>query len=90
MSEMNEREIERRFEVISQFEPSPELTARDLESARNSLIEQTAEKQTKQPDIWRIIMRSKTFKVAAAAIIIIAVSLGIHEFVGIPGSPSVA
>lgn len=35
-------------------------------------------------------MRNKTFKLAAAAIIIIAVSLGIHELVGIPGSPSVA
>lgn len=35
-------------------------------------------------------MKSKTFKIAAAAVIIIAVSLGIHELIGIPGSPSVA
>jgi len=91
MSEMDKREIERRFEVISQFEPDPKVVARDLERARKSLIEKTTEKQTtKQKNIWRIIMRSKTFKVAAAAVIIITVSLGIHELVGIPGSPSVA
>lgn len=90
MSEMDEREIERRFEVISQFKPSPEVTVRDLERTRASLIEQTTEPQTRQQDIWRIIMKSKTLKIAAAAAIIVAVSLGIHEFVGIPGSPSVA
>ena len=90
MSEMEEREIKRRFEVISQFEPGPEVTARDLKRARESLIAQTTEQQKKQQDIWRIIMRSKTLKIAAAAVIIIAVSLGIHELVGIPGSPSVA
>lgn len=90
MSEMNEKEIKRRFDAISQFEPSPDVTARDLEKARRSLLAQTTETQSKQQDSWRIIMRSKTFKLAAAAIIIIAVSLGIHEIVGIPGSPSVA
>jgi len=90
MSEMDEREIKRRFEVISQFEPSPEVAARDLERARERLIEQTTEKQTKQQDMWRIIMKTKSFKIAAAAIVVIAVSLGIHELVGIPGSPSVA
>jgi hypothetical protein len=89
MSEMNEREIKRRFEAISQFEPNPEVIARDLENARKNLLAQTTEQQPKQHDIWRIIMRTKTFKLAAAAIIIIAVSLGIHELVGIPG-PSVA
>ena len=87
MSEMEEREIKRRFEVISQFEPGPEITARDLKRARESLIAQTTEQQKKQQDIWRIIMRSKTLKIAAAAVIIIAVSLGIYQ---IPGSSSVA
>ncbi|MBN2317150.1 MAG: hypothetical protein JXM79_24705 [Sedimentisphaerales bacterium] len=90
MSEMNEREIKCRFEAISQFEPNPEVIARDLEKARKSLIAQTTETQPKQHDTWRIIMRSKTFKLAAAAIIIIAVFLGIHEIVGIPRSSSVA
>ena len=87
MSEMDEREIERRFEVISQFEPGPEVTARDLESARKSLIAQTTEQPTKQQDIWRIIMRSKTLKVAVAAIILVAVLVSIHK---LSGSSSVA
>jgi hypothetical protein len=88
MSEMDEREIERRFEVISQFEPNPDVVARDLERARKSMIKKTTEKQTtRQHNIWRIIMRNKTFKIAAAAIIIVAVSLGIHE---LAGSSSVA
>lgn len=97
MPEMDEREIERRFEVISQFEPGPEVAARDLERAKKRLIvlgtpkgEQTTKRQTSQNNTWRKIMKSKTLKVAAAAAIIIAVFLGIHELVGIPGSPSVA
>ena len=90
MSEMDKREIERRFEVISQFDPAPEVASRDLERVRENLMNQTTKKPTRQQDIWRIIMRSKPFKIAAAATIIIAVSLGIHEFIGIPGSPSVA
>lgn len=89
MSEMNEREIKRRFEAISQFDSNPEAIARDIENVRQSLLAQTTEQQPKQYDIWRIFMRNKTFKLAAAAIIIVAVSLGVHELVGIPG-PSVA
>ena len=95
MSEMDEREIKRRFEVISQFEPDPEAVARDLERTRASLVvlgtpdgEQTAEKQKKrQQDIWRIIMKNKTFKIAAAAVILVVVLIGIHE---LTGSSSVA
>lgn len=87
MSEMDEREIKRRFEMISQFEPSPEVTARDLENARKSLIAQTTETQPKQQDIWRIIMKNKTFKITAAAIIMVAVLISIHA---LSGSSSVA
>ena len=82
MSEMDEREIERRFEVISQFEPSPEVITRDLEQVRESLIEQTTEQQTRRHKMWRIIMKSKTLKVAAASAIIIAVLIAIDQFSG--------
>ena len=94
MSEMDEREIERRFEMLSQFEPSPEVVAQDLKRARESLVilgipkaKQTTEKETRQQDIWRIIMKNKTFKVAAAAVIMVAVLIGIHA---LTGSSSVA
>ncbi len=43
MSEINEKEIKHRFEIISQFEPSSEVTARDLEQVRKRLAEQTSE-----------------------------------------------
>jgi hypothetical protein len=75
MSEIDEREIKRRFEVISQFELSPEVTARDLEQVRKRLIEQTSGQQTREQKIWRIIMKSPITKLAAAAVIIIAIMI---------------
>ena len=58
MSEMDEREIKRRFEVISQFEPGPEVTIRDLKRVRESLVRRMAKQQTTQQRMWRIIMKS--------------------------------
>ena len=43
-----------------------------------------------QPNIWRIIMKSKMTKLAAAAVIIIAVLIGINQFGGSIGGDSVA
>ncbi len=37
---------------------------------------------TTQPNIWRIIMKSRITKLTAAAVIIIAVLIGIHQFSG--------
>jgi hypothetical protein len=82
MSEIDEKEIKRRFEVISQFELSPEVTARDLERVRKRLIEQTSEQQTRGQKMWRIIMKSPLTKLAAAAVITIALMLNIHRFGG--------
>jgi len=78
MSEIDEKEIECRFETISQFEPSSEVTARDLERTRKRLAEQTRGKQPREQNIWRIIMKSKITKAAAAAVIIGAVILGLN------------
>ena len=75
MSEINEKEIKRRFEVISQFEPSSEVTARDLERTRKRLIEHMSRQQPREQKIWRIIMKSRITKLAAAAVIIVAVLL---------------
>jgi len=43
-----------------------------------------------EPNIWRIIMKSKMIKLAAAAVIIIAVLLGLHYFGGSIDGASVA
>ena len=41
MSEIDEKEIKRRFETISQFEPNSEVAARDLEQVRKRFAGQT-------------------------------------------------
>ena len=78
MSETDEKEIVRRFEAISQFELNPEVTIRDLERTRESLIGQMSRQQAKTKRIWRIIMKSSITKIATAAAIIIVVGVGIH------------
>ena len=90
MSEIDEKEIKRRFEVISQFEPSPEVTAHNLERARESLIERTTDWQKRQQNIWRIIMKSKMTKFAAAAVVIISVFISIHYLGGSVDGTNVA
>ena len=88
MSEIDEKEIKRRFEAISQFELSPEVTVRDLERVGKMLTEQTSGQRTREQKMWRIIMKSKITKLAAAAAIIVAVLVGLH-FVGNPLAPTV-
>jgi hypothetical protein len=80
MSEIDEREIKLRFEVISRFELSPEVTARDLKRARKALVEQINRQPAGAREIWRIIVRSRLTKLAAAAVIIGA--FGLYVFFG--------
>jgi hypothetical protein len=81
MSQIDEREIKRRFKAISQYELSPEVAARDLERTRKRLTEQTSGQQTRQQKIWRIIMRNRMVKLGAAAVIIIIIVLtSIRQF----------
>jgi hypothetical protein len=77
MSEIDELEIVRRFEAISQFEPKPEVAARDLERARQRLNETAGKRPTRQQNVWRIIMKSKITKLAAACAIIAIAALSI-------------
>jgi hypothetical protein len=74
MSEINEKEIERRFEEISKFQMSPEAVAHDLERARKNLTELTNVQQPIRHNIWRMIIRSNftRFAAAAASVIIMA------------------
>ncbi|MHC4226310.1 MAG: hypothetical protein ACYSWW_16110 [Planctomycetota bacterium] len=86
MSEIEEKRIKRCFEKISQFEPSPDVAARDLARARERLARQTSGQQTKEQITWRIIMKSRITKLTAAAVIIVAVILGLN----ITGGPDIA
>jgi len=78
MSEIDEKEIERRFEAISQFEPGPELTAGDLKRLRQNLSGKMSKKQSAQQNVWRIIMNSRISKLAAVAAVIIVAALLIN------------
>ena len=79
MLEIDEREIKRRFEAISQYELSHEAVARDLERTRKSLTKRIEGQQTNGQKIWRIIIKSKITKLAAAAVIIIIILLSLHD-----------
>ena len=80
MSKINEEEIKRRFEQISKFETNPEIIARDLKKTKKSLARMTGEPQTSRQNIWRIIMKSKISKLAAATVIILVVLFVLTQF----------
>ena len=80
MSDIDEKEIERRFETISRFEPGSEVTARDLEQVRRTLTQHMSGQQPREQKIWRIIMKSKITKLAAAAVMIAGTIIGLHWF----------
>lgn len=53
----------------------------------NDILETFKQSKTKksaipQPNIWRIVMKSRITKLATVAVIIIAVLIGIHQFGG--------
>jgi outer membrane lipoprotein-sorting protein len=57
------------------------------ELAKQRILEATASKQTTKPPaaiepIWRMIMTTKKFRLAAAAIIVIAAVIGVNSFLG--------
>ena len=90
MSEIDEKEIKRRFEVISQFETGSEVAARDVEQVRKRLIRHISGQQSGEQKIWRMIMKSRITKFAVAAVIIVAVLIGINYFDGSIDGASVA
>ncbi len=79
MSDIDEQEIKRRFESISQFEQGSEVAARDVEQVRRRLIRHMSGQQPGEQKIWRIIMKSRITKITAAAVIMIAALLAIYN-----------
>ncbi len=68
-----------------------ELDARTLADACEVLVKkQQTQSASNKPNIWRIIMKSKITKLAAAAVIIIAGLIGINHFGGSFDSAAVA
>jgi len=75
MPKFNEEEILRRLKHLSQIEPTPEATERAKERARQTLTDKQKRRESSSARIWRAIIQSPITKVAAAAVIIIAVGL---------------
>jgi hypothetical protein len=68
----------------SQITSSWQVDRRILADALEDLEKRRANQGTgPQPGVWRIVMRSKMTKLAAAAVIVVAVLLGFH-FIGSP------
>ena len=67
----------------TKIKTNPEVNKAVLNDLLNHLDKtQTIRSAIHQPNIWRIIMNSKITKLAAAAVIIIAVLIGINQFTG--------
>jgi hypothetical protein len=63
--EDHEDKIQRCFAAISRFGPHPETTARDLERARQAVIQQAASRPADGPTLPGRLVRSRTLRVAA-------------------------
>jgi hypothetical protein len=82
------RDIENLFKNLHDT-TSAEMDERVLRDVSQAL-EQTFNAQAEKPSVRRIIMKSKITKFAAAAVIIIAVTIGFNIFVGTGGSVAFA
>ena len=86
-----ERYIQNIYTKKLQVTTTSNFNERVLANLMNTLEEQkTNTSNTIQPNIWRIIMNKPIKKIAAAAVIIIAVLIGINHFGGSLGGGSVA
>ena len=79
MSKMNDAELRRRLDLLASVQPSPEATGRAMDRVRRTILE--TEGQPARKSLGRIFMNSKWSKLAVAAVIVVAVLIGLR-FVG--------
>lgn len=82
MSKISEAEIRRRLKLLAEIEPSAEAADRAIEQVRQTLVGKHEKKRTQRTRIWRIILESRMTKLAAAAVIVVAMLIGIHQLSG--------
>ncbi len=73
MSKNDENKIHRQLKVLSQIEPSSEVTGRAIQQVRDTLINEEKTRQCAGTRIWRTVFKSPIAKFAAAAVLLIAV-----------------
>jgi hypothetical protein len=84
MSKMNETDLRRRLDLLSEIKPSPQATARALDRVRRTLVQVNKQSDARPASLWRIIMKSRITRPAAAAVVILAVVLAMmSDWMGI-------
>ena len=73
MAKFDEKEIRHKLEIISQITPTQQSTGRALEKVRRALISE--EERDSNVNLWSKFKNSRITRLAAAAVIIIAISL---------------
>ncbi len=75
MSKMNENELRRRLDLLSEIKPSPEATDRALDRVRR-ILSQPDKQLDARPARWgRILMRSKLSKWVVAAAVLVTITV---------------
>ena len=74
-------DYEKQFESFAhrvKFDDTPDIKHRD--KLEQLLLENFANRRPQQPNIWRTILKTRISRFAAAAIIIIGILFGLHQF----------
>jgi outer membrane lipoprotein-sorting protein len=87
---MDEERIKQCFEAISRFKLSDEITDHDLKRVKQRLTAYSSGEETERGDIWRTIMKTRVFKLSAAAVIVIAGAVVLNYFGGSMNATSTA
>jgi hypothetical protein len=77
MSKNDENKIHHRLKILSQIEPSSKATNRAVQRARDTIVNKEKSQQRASSRIWRNIFKSPITKLAAAAVLLIAVGYAI-------------
>ena len=82
MKEINETEILRRLEVLSQIEPGPVAFGCAMERIRKMAAETQEREGTLGTKVWQLIVPGGLTRIAAAAVIIFGLIIGLNYFGG--------
>jgi hypothetical protein len=77
MSKIDENEILRRLKLLSQIEPTSEATEQAIKRTRSPLADKENRRQNSRTKIWSTIFKSNLIKLAAAAVLLIAVGFSV-------------
>jgi hypothetical protein len=76
MSKMNDAELRRRLDLLASVQPSSEATSRAMDRVRQTILDN--QNLPARKGLWRIIMESRWSKLAAAAVVVLAVVIGLN------------